>query len=227
MESWPRQLYEPGGGDARIYYVVCGDIELDGPLYQPSYRSMGVPQGCELWWSEVEQFIESTLDFLDDPEPLRSYSNCVVLEGVVSDPPDLDYFRDIVGLITYLVGHGGKAVLDLQGQSWWEGLEWYEVAFRPNSPEPLSHVTLLSSDTEDWTYTRGLLKFGRPELSYRGPESEEMLGLFDRLIEAQVDGAVFEDGEEIALPSGSVELRRRGSLTHPDFRNYYLELRLL
>lgn len=224
MDSWPRELYEPGGGDARLYYVICGDIELDGPLYQPSYRSRGCPVGCELLWSEVEQFIDSTGEFLEDPEPLRSYTNCVVLDGVVSDPPNLDYFRDTIGLITYLVAHGGKAVLDLQGQSWWEGMEWFEEAFLPNALRPLTHVTLI--EDEDWTYTRGMLKFGRPELSYRGPQTEEVLELLERLIEAQVEGAIFEENEEVGLPDSNdvFQVRHRGSLQDPDFRNFYLEL---
>ena len=218
MKSWPRPLYQPGGRNADLFYMVFGAFELDGPLYQPTYRSRGLPEGCELRWSEPEQFLERF------GEAGEAYSECIVLEGSVPDPKTLDYFRDTVGLVTYLLLHGGEAVFDLHAQVWWSTEEWLDEAFLVAAPEPANHVTLMNSESRVWT--RGLRKFGRPDLSFHGPETEELLDLFERLIEAQGLGALFEEGEEVELDDSgeTFSLHLRGGYEDTDFRNFYLEL---
>jgi hypothetical protein len=72
---------------------------------------------------------------------------------------------------------------------------------------PRQHVVILTSEDPDdalltWLHTRGLRKFGRPDLSVRRvppQDREAVIDLFDRFIEFQTFGGVIEEGQEVRL----------------------------
>jgi hypothetical protein len=115
---------------------------------------------------------------------------------------------------------------------WWTPAEWRERAFEPAGPVPRHHVTILVSEAPDgtqWFHTRGLRKFGRPDLSTHNVKVQyhaAIIELFNRFIEYQAFGAIIPDGEEIrmaALPPG-MTCRRRGDIEDPDFNNEHVEI---
>jgi hypothetical protein len=158
---------------------------------------------------------------------------CSILHGEVADPSSLDYFRDAIGLVTALLEHGGIAVFDPHAFKWWSPDEWRELAFEPEGAVPRNHVTIMASDDPDpqrrWYHTRGMIKFGRPDLSVHDvpPKLHAAVeDLCDRFIEMQAFGAVVPEGQEIkmkSLPRGWC-CRHRGDLDDPDFNNRHLEL---
>ena len=80
-----------------------------------------------------------------------------------------------------------------------------------------------------WLHTRGLRKFGRPDISVRPVPLayvEPVIGLLNRFIELQALGGLIADGQEIRmkdLPAGMI-CRHAGDLEDPDFNNVHVEI---
>jgi len=108
-----------------------------------------------------------------------------------------------------------------------------ETAGAPAAPVPRRHVVILYSPEEisgrKWFHTRGMRKFGRPDISVHDVKPEYGAGVIDlcnRLIELHADGGVVPEGQEIrmaSLPSGAIA-HHRGDLDDPDFNNVHIEI---
>lgn len=247
VATWPRRHYEPGGGDPLLFYVVYGEINVSTPLSPSKYRSRGVPDGIDLMtydpdghpevagsfrqgyaWDEFEKVDPSAASQVAECE------RCMVLRGTPRDDSSLNYLRDCVGLLTYLLDGGGVAIYDPQIFRWWQPGSWRRDVFQPAAPVPGSHVVILVSQEEDpsrkWFHTRGLRKFGRPDISVHDVPAgfeEGVIDLCNRLIDIQARGAVIPEGQQInipSLPEGAV-MRHRGDLDDPDFNNVHLDIR--
>lgn len=149
--------------------------------------------------------------------------------------------RNTIGLVTYLLDSGGVAVFDPQMFTWWSADEWREHVFAPGRPLPRTHVKILfSEDNEgEWFHTRGMRKFGRPDLSIHGVPAkyrDAIIDLCNRFIEFQSFGGIIGEDEEIriaSLPAG-MTCKHRGSLDcrfsrsiEPDFHGAQSRLRVL
>jgi hypothetical protein len=241
--SWPRPHFAPGGGDALLFYAVFGNFDLKKPLSKSKYRTSGLPD-----WLELAQY-----DRAKQPEAISRYQGgkvwevlkrdmplvadeaerapqCVALRAEVKDPTTLDYFRDTIGVVTWLLDAGGVSVYDPQMLWLWAGDEWKDEAFGPGEPNPDRHTTIMVSAEDggtSWYHTRGMRKYGRPDLSVHGVgegHADAVYSLIERFVEFQAFGGVIADGEEIrmkALPPGGV-CRRGGSPDDPDFNNVHV-----
>lgn len=247
LDSWPRPYFQPRGGDAHLFYKVHGSFQGAPAVSRSKHRTSGVPAGCELQlYSRASH--PDVLDiglkggWIGDDfrahapllaQAVEATDQCLVLKGVVSDPPDLDYFRDAVGLVTALLESGGIAVFDPHQFKWWSADEWLERAFAPAGAVPRHHVAILVSEEPDgrsrWYHTRGMIKFGRPDLSvHHVPQALEgaVEDLCNRLIELQAFGGVIAEGQEIrlrSLPEGW-RCSHAGDLDDPDFNNRHVEI---
>jgi hypothetical protein len=158
----------------------------------------------------------------------------LLLRGELGDYETLDYLRDTVGTLTALLEHGGVGLLDAGSFRWYSPAQFREGLFAPGEPVPHRHVSILLSDEEDgdgqWVHTRGMRKFGRPDISVHhvsGEDRSAVIDLCNRFIEMQALGAVVPDGQEIrmnALPEG-ITVHVEGELDDPDFNNVHLEVR--
>jgi hypothetical protein len=213
-------------------------------LSATKYRSNGPPEGvslvaygrsthAEYLSSFCEGFVWDELR-KDQPELADQISkspDCVVLRGELPDPPTLDYLRDCVGTVAYLLDRGAVAVYDLQILRWWEPREWRSTIFNPAKALPHRHVVVLVSEEPEglWFHTRGMRKFARPDISVQGVGSafkEPIIDLCERLIEFMAMGGLPVEGEAIrmkSLPPGGV-IHHRGDLDDPDFNNIHLEI---
>jgi hypothetical protein len=247
LPSWPRRHFSPGGGDAHLFYKVHGTFNGEPTISRIDHRCAGIPEHCELHLYTRESHPDVLAIGLDDnwigselrrvqPSLARAVTatdQCLVLRGVVPDPANLDYFRDAVGLLMALLEGGGVAVFDPHMFKWWSADEWRNTAFNPASAVPRHHVVILVSDEPDgrsrWYHTRGMLKFGRPDLSVHNvtPELDAaVIDLCNRLIEMQAFGAVISEGQEIkmaGLPTGW-RCHLAGDLDDPDFNNRHLDI---
>src|SRR5687767_3554631 len=127
LKSWPRPHFAPGGGDALLFFVVFGTLDLSKPLSQSKYRSRGPGNELKLVQydraAEPGEFAEYQSGKLweimtrDAPvtaaESLKAPHAAVVI-AEVADPPTLDYFRDAVGLVAWLLDCAGVSVYDPQ-----------------------------------------------------------------------------------------------------------------
>ena len=244
LSAWPRSHYQEGGGEPFLFYVVFG-ARLDNlQVSRSRHRCDGVPDGLAVLSygpgdsDDIDAFRNGYLwDVLQERDPglaavVAEQVSCVVISGTVVDARSLDYFRNTIGLVQALLDCGGVAVFDPQGFKWWTPRAWTEDVFAPGQPLPHLHTIILSSEDENgtqWLHTRGMRKFGRPDLSIHRVSSryrEAAIGLLNRFIEYQADGAVIADGQPVRMapfPSGMYCVHA-GEADDPDFNNSHIEI---
>lgn len=171
-----------------------------------------------------------------DPEladSVAACTECLVLRGTPRDSSTLDYLRDAVGLISYLLDNGGCAVYDPFALRWWRPALWKQELFDAGEPVPRDHTVILVSQEGDpalkWFHTRGMRNFGRRDVSVHGvpaDREDDIVDLCNRLIEYPALGHVVSDGQEIqikSLPTGGI-MQHAGDVEEPDFNNAHLEV---
>jgi hypothetical protein len=247
LSSWPRRHFQPGGGDAHLFYKIHGDFAAPPAISRAKYRCAGVPAGCDLQLYHGAAAPDVLGLGLEDgwigrefraqhPKLAAEVANtdqCLVLRGVVPDPETLDYFRDAVGLVMALLDAGGIAVFDPHMFKWWSADEWRADAFEPSGAVPRHHAVILVSEEPNgrgrWFHTRGMRKFGRPDISVHevGVELEEAVkDLCNRFIEMEAFGAVIPEGQPIKMSGLPTDWRctHGGDLEDPDFNNVHIEI---
>lgn len=245
-ETWSRPYYTSGGGDAFLFYVVYGPIPQDFSISGSRYRCDDIP----------EELVISSYGPASDPEVVESFrsgylwdqfqqenmeaandvakqSTCLIIQGTMPDPPDLNYLRNVVGFIAWTLDVGGVGIFDPQMFKWWTPSDWRTWLFEPASAVPTHHVMILFSEEEDgteWFHTRGMRKFGRPDLSVHQVSREfrdGIVDLFNRFIEFQAFGGIIAEGQEIkmrSLPAG-MTCAHQGNEDDPDFNNVHVEIK--
>lgn len=243
--DWPRQYHVPGGKDPFLFYVVYGRVDTAKAFSRSKYRSNGIPDGIDVMTYDPAVHAEVVASFrcgylwdqlsTNDPNlaaDVIAQDSCLVLKGEIIDPPTLNYFRDVIGILTFCLDAGGVAIYDPQMLKWWAPSDWRSHAFDIGSSAPRHHVVILLSEDADgtqWIHTRGMRKFGRPDLSIHrvGPQYKDaIVDLCNRFIELLAFGGVVEQGHEVrlsSLPSG-MKCFRRGSEEDPDFNNEHIEI---
>jgi hypothetical protein len=247
LADWPRKFYQGPGGKPFLFYAVFGALSQMPALSRQEYRSNGVFPGLQLshydrgkrpdvldgfrqgyLWDELKRHRPGLA------EAVQAAGECLILRGELEDQSDLNYLRDTVGLLTFLLDQGGIVVYDPWMFHWWEPGEWKDRIFQPGGAVPRRHVVILTSDEPEdasltWFHTRGIRKFGRPDLSvHRVPPQyrEAVTDLCNRFIELQAFGGVIEEGQEIrmkTLPRG-MTCHHAGDLDDPDFNNVHVEI---
>jgi hypothetical protein len=244
--TWGRPHFQPGGGDALAAFLVFGHVGDALTLSRTRHRLEPLPDGVtvlrhdraehpdvfDLLTGDVGDVLRA--EHPDVHERALHASTCVRVQGRVPDPATLDYLRATVGVVTAVADQGGVAVLDMPALRWRSPAAWRSEFADKSSFAAGSHVTLFVSEEERgpgrWFHTRGMRKFGRPDVSVRDvPEGavDGAIGLCNRLIEMMALGAIIPEGQAVrmrGLPEGMV-CRHAGSLDDPDFNNVHVEVR--
>lgn len=248
LESWERPQYEAGGGEPFLFYIVFGEVDASAELSASKYRCGSMVEGVEVmaYGPDVSpevptSFLEGYLwEQLQSDNPglageIEQCEHCLAFRGTPADDSSLDYLRDTVGFITFALDHGGCAVYDPFMLKWWSPEEWKQTIFQPAAPVPCQHTVILVSDDEQsgtlWFHTRGMRKFGRPDISVHNvrPEYEAaVVDLCNRLIEHQAFGHIVPDGQPIKMSSldSTPTIQHAGTLDDPDFNNVHLRIEL-
>jgi hypothetical protein len=248
--SWPREYFQPTVGRALVWYQVYGHFPDTIEISRGKYRCSGVPSGIEVgnhtgtdrektWISFVKQPLLAARLYDELPKvahAVETAPDCTIIRGEVPDSANLDYLRDVVGLVTWFLDNGAVAVLDPQTLTWYDREKWRSQVFEPNGPVPTHHATILYSEEMDnpngnllWFHTRGMRKFARPDLSVRHVPAQyraAVIDLLNRLVEAQGFGGVIAEGQLIkmqSLPPG-LTCHHAGNLDDPDFNNTHIEI---
>lgn len=244
-DAWTRPHFMPGGGNPLLFYAVFGSFDLGRPLSRSRYRTSGLPD-----WLEMAHYDRArqpaviagyqsggVWDLIRRESPVtvaeaEQAPECVAVRAEVPDPPDLTYFRDVIGVLTWLLDAGGRSVYDPQMLWLWSADEWRDEVFAPDAPQPEQHTTILISPEPggtNWYHTRGLRKYGRPDLSVRGVGvgcADAVTELIERFVAFQAGGGVIAEGQEVrqaGLPPGGV-CRHGGSFDDPEFNNVHVEI---
>ncbi len=241
---WTRPLYTPGGGEAFLLYYVFGQLPRELAPPREAYRIHALP--AELRVSRHAASDPRAREVLAQPlfahqlaqssaalqAAVRAAPDCLLIHGQFRDPSSLDYLRDTTGLLAYLFDQGAIAVLDAFRITWWEKEAFRAKIFLPDSPAPLDQVLLLGAEDQGekaWLHTRGMRKFGRPDLSLHGvtaAEHEAAVEMIGKLVQLLAKGALLPEGQSLQFSGGSGDLicRHQGSVDDPEFHNVHIEL---
>jgi hypothetical protein len=131
-----------------------------------------------------------------------------------------------------LLDIGGVAILDPQTLSLLDADAWRRRFLVRDGAPIRSHVLIMrdaeSEPDHSWIHTRGMRKFGRPDISLRGvPDalSEHAGILCEKLVELEALGAHFADGQTLDIDGlgASVVAQLGGGLDDEDFNNTFVE----
>lgn len=245
IPAWQRPHWQSSDEEILLQFYVFGKFEQ---VRVPSadYGSSGLPAGIEsishqhsalrqwdgypLKGSAGRMFKQTSptayqLAF-DSPE-------VIVVRGSLADSQATGYLRDTLAVLAGLLDIGGVAILDPQTLSLLSAAEWREKYLIADGAPIRNHLLIMCDEEAEggrlWVHTRGMRKFGRPDISIRHvPESAiNRAGLLcEKMVELQALGAHFTDGQmlEIDGAAGEVALTIGGGLQDPQFNNSFVEL---
>lgn len=248
LPTWERGLYQAGGGHASVHFIIFGEIPQPLTVSQSKYRIGGVPDGIDIDVIErdrdddnrIEKYFLEYADLAlnkEDPplfHAVRLAQSIVVVKGTIRDPKNLNYLRDVVGIVACVAETGGQAVLDVNSRKWFRPERWRALVFNAEEVVPGQHVAAYVSQQGrgplSWVRTRGMVTFGRPDVSVRDvpPTAiDQVLELCGRFTKIFAMGAVPTDGQQVKMQGFSTPLRCKllppGSL--PDSSNSVVEIK--
>jgi hypothetical protein len=102
-----------------------GRVDTTKALSSSKYRSNGIPDGIDVMAygptahpNQIAAFRDGYLwDQLTTEDSnfvakVAAQDCCLVLTGEISDPPTLNYFRDVIGFLTFCLDAGGVAICE-------------------------------------------------------------------------------------------------------------------
>ncbi|MEI7036798.1 hypothetical protein [Fulvimonas yonginensis] len=243
-ETWPRPYWQPSDETILLYFYVFGRFTEDLAIPAARYASRGLPEGVGLerfahnalrgWEGYPLKGVLGELLKEDDPtafDQARAAPDVLVVRGELADRDSLDYLRDTLGVLAGLLDVGGSAILDPQILTLFDAAGWRRHYLVPGGAPPRHHVLILRNEDaapgRSHIHTRGLRKFGRPDLSLRRvPDAQaEQAGLLcERLVELQALGVRFVEGQPLEVEGipGELIAHPGGSLEDPHFNNTHV-----
>lgn len=240
--DYERPYYEDINYHPLLFYVIFGVKDGQLNVSKEKHHIDEFPEGLDfslLKRPENEAYMRSLIGgalgkILDGENPalykaIQDAEQWAVIRGEVQRDKDLHYMRNVTGFVQALVENGAIGVLDLQTFSLITGKEWTEKFFS-REWNPYDHVTIFTSEMEDgsvWLHTRGMRKFGRPDISIQEVKKSEIDCAAQIVNQMLYYGAV---GVFFARP---VKLHTHSGLTcivkpqfvnepdNPDFNNSY------
>jgi hypothetical protein len=250
LPSWPRQFFQPTNAKALVWYEIYGHFPDTIEISSSKYWCAGVPAGVEITNHTRPSQDEIANGFLTRPffvaalkrdlpqlvGTIESAPECTTIRGEIPDSPNLDYLRDVIGLVTWFFDNGAVAVLDPQTAVWYDREKWRQHLFDSNGLDPSQHVVVFYTEDKGgadtnafWLHTRGMRKFARPDLSIHAVPADkrnEAIDLVNQLAAAEAFGGVIAEGQIIktaAWPQG-LTCHGAGSLDDPEFNNTHIEI---
>jgi len=241
-EAWPRPYWQPSAETIVLHFYVFGRFDADLAIPAARYASQGLPEGIALqryghgalrsWEGYPLKGALGELLKEDAPaafERAHAAPDVLVVRGELADRDSLDYLRDTLGVLAGLLDVGGAAILDPQILTLFDADAWRRHYLVPGGAPPRNHVLILRNEDEGRSQvrTRGLRKFGRPDLSFRHvPDAQAAQAgmLCERLVELQALGARFVEGQPLEVEGlpGELVARPDGSLDDPRFNNTHV-----
>jgi hypothetical protein len=242
--AWPRPYWQPGDESILLQFYVFGQFASELTIPSLPYDSAGLPGGVEL-----QRFDNAALRQWDGyplsgalgkilreesaevVELAGSAPHVLMVRGSFADCDNLDYLRDTLGVLAGLLDVGAVAILDPQILRVFGASEWRRQYLVKDGAPPRNHALILCNPEQAagrfWVHTRGMRKFGRPDLSIHDvPESvlNHAGALCERLVEVQALGARFIAGQPLEVEglSGDLIAQPGGSLEDPRFNNTHV-----
>ncbi len=245
--SEKRDYYTDTGQRPFLFYVVFGATGEDLQVSRTRHHVDAFPEGLSLQGLSrkehgdyLDGFFTGSLGEIlkaaDEPlyERCRAAETCVVLRGQVREDASFAYMRNAIGFVQALLDQGASGVLDLLTFSLYSPEAWADK-FLGKEISACRHVVILVSEEEEglWLHTRGMLAFGRPDLSLRGADRETaplLKEILDQMILYSGRGVLFK-GTYTLHTEGGEAWRVRADLVedydNDDFNNAWCEISVL
>lgn len=240
-----RPYYQDTGRRPYLYYAVMGARAEELQISRSRHHVEEMPQGLALFGLQrpehsvqMDELLGSTLGkVLSEQaqalyEQARAAQSWLVLQGEVQEDSTLEYLRNAVGIVQAAAETGAAAVLDLQTLTLFSPARWESEVFAPQF-RPCGHAVILVSPNPDgtlWFHTRGMRKFGRPDIGLEGVPQGEMdraAAVINQMIHYGAQGAVFSRPARLHIAAGgicTVYPKLAGDLEDPDFNNEHYQM---
>lgn len=232
---WPRPYFKQGEQSTKLFFVCFGKAPLaDAPL---TLERFGLPSAelakqvqllehrraterawFENWWSDAFGVIAAT-DLGDDLPLLTTSDVCFTLSLELPDQANLAPLQSVWGLSRWLCARGVDVVLDVHAFRFRTRADVDALDFSASDAQRDVKLVLESEPSEAGAHlmhTRGLCKFGRPELlCFIQPDDAGLMGrVLNQLARTLMEGALtsqlrlrIADGVELVTkPAPSPEL---------------------
>ena len=231
--QWPRPHYRPSASSRpSLFYLVFGERPASDDLnvsrvrhhvdrLQPELAVSRHPRETDpAWfdgWFSSAIGLEIPRVFGADGAPaVYDAKHVAAVRGDFVDQDSLAYLRNTIGVVSAVAeAANAVAILDAHALTWWTPAEWRRRFVDASAFRIADHIFIAVSDDPRyrpglWTHTRGMRKFGRPELQVKhlpgaydesNPAIRESGNLLGGLANYLAGGAVVEDGDTMRLDS--------------------------
>ncbi len=247
-DMYARPYYTKTKYRPALFYAVFG---VSGDELEVSVQKHGVtevPRGISIMsydkasdGGKMQGLMESTLgDMLkaSDPELFEKCASAdrwVMIRGNAAQDERLDYLKNISGIIQAFTEKGAVGILDLFTLSLISPKRWTKEFFM-DSFEPRRHAEVFVSEEESgnfWVHTRGMIKFGRPDISFEGiswDEVDKIGEIVGQMIYFGAMGAFFDKDVKLHISGGRSFIVRPELVDDPDnddFNNVYYSVSVM
>jgi hypothetical protein len=226
VPDWPRPHHEPSASKAFLFCLVFGEPPADlnisrarhhvdqlPPELQVSIHARGDdPAWFDAWFSPPVG-LEMPHVFGEDAPKVAAAGRVAAVRAEFNDPDSLAYLRNTVGVVSAIAEHGAVAIFDVQALTWWRPQEWRRRFVDRSEFAIGDHIfTAVSRDPGDASKTslrtRGMAKFGRPDLLVRhlpgpagvdNPAVARAAEVVDGLANYLARGGILSDGQTMHL----------------------------
>lgn len=230
-----------------IFLVIFGAAGDKLQVSASRHHVDGFPEGLEMHGLNrdehaeyIDGFLSGTLgDVLSaqDPETFAKCSkahDCVIIKGEIAKDDTLDYMRNLIGIVKAFFDQGAAGVLDSSTFTLYSDESWTDKFFE-KEVNAQNHAVIIESEEDGgtWLHTRGLLAFGRPDLSMHAKDdegAEECRQVMNQMIFYSGEG-VFFDGEFNIHPQDGKTYKIRSEFIedfdNDDYNNAYCNVEII
>jgi hypothetical protein len=224
VPDWPRPHYQPSPSKASLFYLVFGEPPAHLNVKRARHHVDELPVQLTVsihgrgddaaWfdgWFSPPVGLEIPQVFGGDAGRVYRAARVAAVRAEFADPGSLAYLRNTVGVVSAIAEEGAVAVFDVAALTWWRPDEWRRRFVERSEFSIGDHIfTAVAEDPGGATrlQTRGMGKFGRPELLVRhlpgprDPDSPAVRGaaeVVDGLANYLARGGVIVDGQTMRL----------------------------
>jgi hypothetical protein len=222
ITPWSRTSFQPTGCRAAISLIsfadrdvleAASDLRLRGVVPENApvacldlrlHRYVDSPDWIDGWRTGAMRNIAAR-ELGDDLGRLDTASCCYSIQVEVDDPADLTHLQLAWAVASHLAGSGSFAVLDAYACTWYPGPA--VASLPPDRPFVIQREVSLTAETEPTpgfghaVHTRGMVKFGRPDLIAGVPaERIEQTGrILNHLARMLADGQTLHPGQKLRI----------------------------
>ena len=123
--DWSRPHFKNPLYNPFIFFVIYGEFNVDFNISSEKYKISGMPDGIDLMHYGKNKHPEVVKSFNDGfvweqlkssnknlANSIESSTECFIFKGETPDSDNLEYFKNIIGVTTYLLDNGGIGIYD-------------------------------------------------------------------------------------------------------------------